>query len=252
MKFAWILVAGLMFSGSVFADDDKPKAEEKPVEAKAEAKVESSAVSTVTVVVMDDDGKVIKKSTTSKTSEGGPQKVHVQVIDGKRVIEITAPDGTKKTINVGAAVASGDAVDRVMSWAFKTDKDGELSEVKEVQEQIAKVLKDLDVNVTVDAEMIADQVKAAIIQVRPAVEMAKEVTGELAGEVLVEIGESAFIVESGQPEGEGKEDGKLRRPLQIRRIAAAGAGMPELMKKLEEITQRLEKIESRLDKIEQK
>jgi hypothetical protein len=124
------------------------------------------------------------------------------VIDGKRVIELTVPDGTKRTINIGAAAAS-DAVGKIMSWTFKADKNGELAEVKEVQEQIAKVLKELDVNVAVDAGKIAERVKAAIIQAKPAAEMAKE----LSGEVLVEIDGSAFIFESRYSDGaEVKEE----------------------------------------------
>ncbi len=118
------------------------------------------------------------------------------MIDGKRVIELTVPDGTKRTINIGAAAAS-DAVGKIMSWTFKADKNGELAEVKEVQEQIAKVLKELDVNVAVDAGKIAERVKAAIIQAKPAAEMAKE----LSGEVLVEIDGSAFIFESQDSDG---------------------------------------------------
>lgn len=250
MKFASILVAGLLFAGSAFADDEKSKPEEKPgeaqAEAKAEATVESSSVSTVTVMVVGDDGKVVEKSTTTKSSGDGAQKVHVHVVDGKKVIEITAPDGTKKTINIGAAAAS-DAVGKIMSWTFKADKNGELTEVKEVQEQIAKVLKDLDVNVAVDAGKIAEQVQAAIIQLKPAAEMAKE----LSGEVLVEIDGSAFIFEPQDSEGEDGKEAKVRRPLQIRRLAASAGGLPDVMEKLDEITKRLEAIEGRLDKIEQ-
>jgi hypothetical protein len=168
------------------------------------------------------------------------------MIDGKKVIEITAPDGTKRTINVGSAVAS-DVVGKVMSWTFKAGKDEELGEVKQIQEQIAKVLKDLDVPVTLDAQEIANQVKAAIIQVRPVTDVAKEITGE----VLLEIGDSAFIVDSGEADGDEKDQKKVRRPIEARRIIAAGGGMIEVMKKLDEITKRLEKIESRLDSIDQ-
>jgi len=246
MKFTSVLVAGLLLSTTVFADDDKSKPEENPVETKSEASVESSSVSTVTVMVIGEDGKIVEKSTTSKTSADGPQKLHVQMIDGKKVIEITAPDGTKRTINVGSAVAS-DVVGKVMSWTFKAGKDEELGEVKQIQEQIAKVLKDLDVPVTLDAQEIANQVKAAIIQVRPVTDVAKEITGE----VLLEIGDSAFIVDSGEADRDDKDQKKVRRPIEARRIIAAGGGMIEVMKKLDEITKRLEKIESRLDSIDQ-
>jgi K+/H+ antiporter YhaU regulatory subunit KhtT len=99
----------------------------------------------------------------------------------------------------------------------------------------------------VDAQKIAEQVKAAISQVQPGAGLAKQITGE----VLMEIGESAFIVESDGSDGQVENDSKVRRPLQIRRITASAAAMPEVMKKLEEITKRLEAIETRLDKIEQ-
>ena len=277
MKMMWMLAAaGFMLAGNVMADDDKPKAEAKKqvkVEVRAatvtdgnetegkateegdsEAKGESSATSTVTVMVVGEDGKVIKKSTSTTSSSGespvdGAQKINVQVIDGKKTIEITTPDGKKKTINIGAA-AGGDVLGKVMAWTFKADGEGGLSEVKGVQEEIAKALKDIDVDVQIDADKIADQVKAAIIRVKPMGDMAKE----LSGEVLMEFGDSAFIVESDETEaaeGEKKEGGKIvRRPLQIRRLSAPAPGMAEVMKKLEEISQRLEKIEARLEQVE--
>lgn len=238
MKLSWILAAGLMFGGSVFADDEKPKTDE----AKKEAKVE--ATSTVTVMVVDEDGKVIKKSTTSESKNEGETKVQVEVVDGKQVIELILPDGTRKKINIAGEAKPGN-ISKVMSWTFRADDSGKdvPAELKKAQEKLEKMLKDVDVDVKVDAAKIQDQVKQAIIKVGPI----KEMADGIASELLVELGDSAIVV-AGEEES-GDEGPKVRRPFQIRRLSAAGDGMTEVMKKLEEITKRLEKIEARLDEM---
>lgn len=248
MKFSWVIAVSLLFAGTVFADDEKGK-----TDGKGGAKVETKSTATVTVVVVDEDGKVVEKTETSESNVGGANRIQVQVIDGKQIVEVTLPDGTKKKIgiNVGGA---GEPAGRVMRWVFREDGDNgtRIEEVAQVKERVEKLLKNVDVDIKIDAENIANQVEAAMIKIRPFMVEERKV-GE---EMLVELSDQAFLIHEDDGEGEPAEDGDTQikmipRRIQVHRIGGQGmdTGMVAVLKKLDEMSKRLEKIEARLDEL---
>lgn len=240
MKFSWLMIASLLFSGNAFADDEKAKTDEK-----SKPKVETKA--SVTVMVIGEDGKVITKS-ISESGDQEENKVKVEILDGKKLIEVTLPDGTKKKVNIGAveAEANGTA-GRVMRWVFR--KDGEDAtdpeKISEVKERVEEMLKNVDVDVKIDAKNIAKQVEAAMIRIKPLMLEEKE----FAGEMLLELSDSAFIVQEDVEGVEADGENLPRKRIQVRRLGSQESGMAAVLKKLEEMSQRLEKIEARLDQL---
>ena len=253
MKFQWLLAASLIFSGVAFADDDTTS--------KDKAKVETKSTATVTVVVMDKDGNVIKESSTTKESSdessdakgsGGEGKkqtqVRVESKDGKQVVELTLPDGTKKTIDLDIPELKGSLggapAKAAMGWVFRVDEDGEGNvEISKMAEELSKKLGNLDVDVRIDAAKIATEMKDAIIKIAPS----KVLDGKvLDGKMLFEIGESAIVVTDDVSEEE-VDGNKLLKRFQVRRMGGPGDGMAAVLEKLESLSKRLEKIEAQLD-----
>jgi len=250
MRFTWILAASLLFAGSVFADDENGKTDGKS-DGKSGTKVESKSIAKVTMVVIDEDGKVIEKRETAEAGTDNKSRVKVEVVDGRQVVEVTLPDGTKKKIDINAGREGGPA-GRVMRWVFRNDGDNiEGSEkLAEVKERVEKIAKEVDLDVKIDAESIAEQVKGAMKKIKPLMLEEKEIGGEM----LLEFSDLAFLIHEDEDAGEAAEDGETkstRQPkrIQVQRISAADRGLSAVLKKLDELSQRLEKIESRLDEL---
>lgn len=271
------------------AEKSEPTSDTKVVvvgESVPEAKAESSATASVSIVTVDGDGKVTKKTITQSVSgntgaEDGDKEAksaskNIEVKQTENRLEVVLPDGTRKVIELGDVLKN--RVDGVFELRLdeQPGEDGrvvqgfriqgipdtvklnellasQLSKLKETQQQIAKEQGDLaEQQAKIAAELSGKIAKA--IQI--------EIGGE-DGPQIAKFGKMFFlddvIGDEAEVQVEVEIDAQGRPVLQSgRRII--GRALPskitrnepsqieeKILDKLEAVLERLEKIEREIE-----
>jgi hypothetical protein len=253
MRFAAACLIGVLACGPALAQEvETEKITEQKETGSADAKVEKTETQTITVIVTDEDGNIISKDVRTETKPAvTPSNVRVEVVDGKKTVEITLPDGTTKRIVLGAAAGKG-ANTEVKRWIFRGD--GAIhkmeDDVKIATEKLQQALKNVEVDVDVDAGKMAEEIRKTIVRAVPR---------DADGEMLLELGALGVIVnedevtvtgDSEDPAMDNDAGASPSRRIQLRRLSSSADAMQSVMKKLDAITARLESIETRLGKLE--
>ena len=202
MRKVWWLAAVLLMAGAVSAQETKEESAQQE-EVKAEdVKVEKVVKSTVHIVMVDEDGKVIKKTISSdgegKDGEKG-QALSYTMKDG--VIQIGLPDGTVKKLEL-AKLGKAEGVANIIELRAVPElmKDGKLNiaadvEIKAVGEMMKGIeselhesLKGLEATIQgLDpkaAEEIQKQISIAIASAVP----------ETSHSKLMRLGKAAIVL----------------------------------------------------------
>ncbi len=236
---------------------------EKKGEKKGSSKLATEVVSSINIVMVDDDGKVVTKAVNiagdhpkgAVAETANAQEFELKMDDGMKILTIKMPDGSTKTIDLnktGVDVAKMIEVRRVGEMIevnrVGEEESDESEEGKEktvhleihaaaVADEVRKSLEGLDLEGVVDAKQIAEQIRAAMGEVVPGKD----------GTKLMKFGRA--IVLEGKPL-DGTIDIKPGRRIELRRAidakAAATNGSSAVLEKLDAIMKRMDQIESDL------
>lgn len=298
----WFLSLMLCAGTALAQEPAEPSASEGKEKKEKEVKVEKVVTSTISIVTVDDEGNVVTKTITSdddghvvmkdgdnkvvaksiaiagaKVGKDGEVAKSINVEQKDGVIQITLPDGSTKTINLG-----------------KIMKDG-AEEVLQIKELPLNVTPSVDGAIEIEAEAIGEM-KGLAEALKSNLKIFSEVEGleglseEMAeklskaieinfdegdgdgphiarfGKIVVlgdrvEDGGQGFRFEmkvDGEGEAEASSDGEVKKKKKVvmqklqQAEGAQSSSEAKILEKLDAIMQRLDKIESEVEAMKKK
>jgi hypothetical protein len=233
------------------AATEEDESSQESGDGKEKVKSTTNVTSTITVVTVDDEGNVVNKTFTIDGT-GGKSKagvatgfgIDLQEGSAKGKITLKLPDGTSKTIDLGAKELLGDRVIELQVENKGEDSAGEQARVmrlraRELSEQVRKSLEGIGgADGLIDPEEISEQIRAA---------MSEAMAGQEEGLKLMRLGRAIVL------DGKDIGDQAVRR-FEFRADHKAKEGdssSAAILEKLESIMKRMDKIEADIAELKQ-
>lgn len=218
-----------------------------------EGKVKSSTsvTSTITIVSVDDEGNVVKKTFTidgtgaeaKQNAAAAGVSVDVKEVGGKGKLTLKLPNGTVKNLDLGTGDLLGGGIIELQVEDKGENKEGGQARVMRLQaqqlsEQVRKSLESIGPNGGIDPEEISEQIRAA---------MSEALAGQEEGMKLMRLGRAIVL------EGKDIGDQAVRRYefRADRDTKENDSSSSAILEKLEAIMKRMDKIEADIAELKQ-